>query len=81
MGPGTVLGEEVAAGALEAVADQSEQGLDAVVQVVAVQGLLAGQAHHLQVAQTLQTVALAVRLGLDWRIAEVGPRLDVDQEQ
>ena len=78
---GPALGEEVAAGALEAVADQPEQGLDAVVQVVAVQGLLAGQAHHLQVAQPFQAVALAVRLGLDRRVAEVGPRLDVEQEQ
>ena len=81
MGPGTALGEEVATGAFEPVANQPEQGLDAVVQVVAVQGLLAGQAHHLQVAQPFQSVALAVRLRLDRRVAEVGPRLDVEQEQ
>ena len=57
--------------ALEAVPDQPEQGLDAVVEVVAVQRLFAGQAHHLQVAQPLQAVALAVRLRLDRRVAEV----------
>ena len=65
VGPGAAPGEEVAAGAFEAVTDQPKQGLDAVVQVVAVQLLLAGQAHHLQIAQPFQAVALAVRLRLD----------------
>ena len=52
-----------------------------MVQVVAVQGLLAGQAYHFEVAQVLQAVALAVRLRIDRGVAEVGPRLDVEQEQ
>ncbi len=67
--------------AVEAVADQAEQALHGVVQVVAVQRFLAGQAHQLQVAQVLEAVALAVRLGVDRRVAEVGARLGVEEEE
>ena len=69
------------AGTVEAVADEAEQGLDGVVEVVAVQRLLAGQAHQLQVAQVLQAVALAVGLRVHRRVAEVRARLDVEEEQ
>ena len=68
-------------GAVEAVPDQAEQGLDGVVQVVAVERFLAGQAHQLEVAQVLQAVALAVGLRLHRRVAEIGARLDVEEEQ
>ena len=78
---GEQVGGAAVVAAVEAVADEGEQGPDAVVQVVAVQGLLAGQAHHFEVAQVLQAVALAVRLRIDRGVAEVGPRLDVEQEQ
>ena len=81
MSPGAAPREEVSAPAVETLADQPEQGLDAVVQVVAVQGLLARQAHHLEVAQPFEAVALPVRLRVDRRVAEVGPRFDVEEEE
>ena len=67
--------------AVEAVPDQPEQGLHALVDVPAVQGLVAREAHELQIAQVLQAVALAVRLGVYGGIAELRTRLDVEQEQ
>ena len=74
-------GQNVRVAAVEAVPDQPEQGLYALVDVVAVQGLAAGEAHELQVAQVFQAVALAVRLGVHRGVAELRPRLDVEQEQ
>ena len=79
--PGAAPRKEVPAPAVETLADQPEQGLDAVVQVVAVQGLLARQAHHLEVPQPFEAVALPVRLRVDRRVAEVGPRLDVEEKE
>ena len=58
--------------AVEAVPDQAEQGLDGVVQIVAVERLLAGQPHQLKVAQVLQAVPLEVGLGVHRRVAEIG---------
>ena len=66
---------------VEAVADEAEQLLDAQVQVMPVARFLGGQPRHLQVAQPLQPVAAPVRLGVQRRVVQHGPRLDVEQEQ
>ena len=75
------IGGATPPGAVEAVPDQAEQRPDGMVQVVAVQRLLAGQAHQLQVAQVFQAVALAVGLGVERRVAEIRTCLDVEEEQ
>ena len=67
--------------ALETVPDQSEERLDGVVEVEAVQRLLAVEGNHLEVAQVLQAVAQAVGVRVHRRVAEVGSGLNVEQEQ
>ena len=65
----------------EAVADKAEYLLDAVVDVVAVQGVWGGDSHELEVAEVFEAVALAVCLGLQGGVAEFRTGLDVEQEQ
>ena len=67
--------------ALETVPDQSEERLDGVVEVEAVQRLLAVERNNFEVAQVLQAVAHAVGVCVHRRVAEVGAGLDVEQEQ
>ena len=67
--------------AVEAVPDQPEQGLHALVDVPAVQGLAAGEAHQLEIAEMLEAVALAVGLGVHRGVAELRAGLDVEQEE
>ena len=73
--------EDVAVAAVEAVPDQAKQSLDALVDVVAVQGFVADESHEFQVAQVLQAVALAIRLGVDGRVAKLRKGFDIEQEQ
>jgi len=67
--------------AREALPDQAEQLLQTVVEVVAVAGLVGGERGLFQLAQVLDAVALQVGLGVDGRVAQFGPGLDVEQEQ
>ena len=73
--------EQCALAAVEAFADQAEERLDALVQVVAVAGFVAGQAHQFEVAQMFQAVALAVGLGFQRGVAEFRAGLDVEEEK
>ena len=77
----TRASEQVGFPPLEPVPDEPEEHLDALVDVVAVQGFPARQANEFQVAQVLQAIALPVRLGVNRSVAELGAGLDVEQEQ
>ena len=52
-----------------------------MVQIVAVAGFVGGEPRHLQVAQVLQSVALAVGVRAHGRVAQLRARLDVEQEE
>ena len=81
-GVGGALVELVALAAYAvALVDQREHALQAVVEVAPLPALVGGQAHHLQVAQALQAVALAPGVVAHGQVAQLRARLDVEQEE
>ena len=66
--------------ALITLMNQGKQFFDGFVDVIAIAGFFAGEAHQFQIAQGFQAVATAVGWRLQWHITQVGPGFDIKQE-
>ncbi|MNN24580.1 hypothetical protein D3C81_1380180 [compost metagenome] len=64
-----------------ALPDQAKELLEAVVKIETFLGFACGQRGLFQLAQVLDAVALEVGLGINGRIAQLGPRLDIKHKQ
>ena len=80
-----VRGEEVRAAAplaaVEPFPDESEEGLDALVKVESGARLLRGELDQLQIAEPFKAVSGAVGVRSDRSVAQLRPRLDVEEEE
>ncbi|MNY64202.1 hypothetical protein D3C86_2012750 [compost metagenome] len=64
-----------------ALPDQAKELLEAVVKIETLLGFAGSQRGLFQLAQVLDAIALEVSLGIDGRIAQLGPRLDIKHKQ
>lgn len=63
---------------LAAVVDEAEEGLDGVVEVVAIAHLVGGEIDHFQIAEGFDGITFKVFLGFDGEVTELGAGFQIE---